>query len=202
MTERRIVTFNQVSADGYFSDAAGGLDWVVNDPELQRRAVAGMPDTDTLLFGRRTYEAFASFWPGALRDLREPGPHGESKADPAFLAMARWLDATEKLVASRTLARADWNRTKLVSHLDTAAVSALKQQPGKDVMIFGSGSLVTQLSAAHLIDEYRFVVCPVLLGSGQSLLRGVDLRSKLRLAEALPLPTGNVLLTYTRACVD
>jgi dihydrofolate reductase len=197
MTQRRIVMFNQVSADGFFSDSSGGLDWVVQDPELQQRAVAGVPETDTILLGRRTYESFAAFWPGVRWDLKSAGPHGENKADPAFLAMARWLNESKKLVASRTLLRPDWNNTELLPALTPQALLQLKQSPGKNVIIFGSGSVVSQLSEAQLIDEYRLVVCPVLLGSGHSLLRGVSLRLKLHLAEALPLRSGNVLLTYT-----
>lgn len=196
MTERRIVMFNQVSADGFFSDSSGGLDWVVSDPEAHRRAVASMPETDAMLFGRRTYENFAAFWPGALKDLKKAGPHGENKADPAFLAMAQWLNETKKLVASRTLARADWNNSEVVPELTPEVVRALKRRPGKDILIFGSGTVVSQLSEALLIDEYRFVVCPVLLGSGQPLLRGVSLRRKLALKEAVALPSGNVLITY------
>jgi dihydrofolate reductase len=199
MTERPIVMFNQISADGYFSDARGALDWVVTDPEIHRRAVARMPEVDALLFGRRTYESFAGFWPGALRDLKAAGPHGENKADPTFLAMARWLNETRKLVASSTLRRAEWEPTEIVPSLNAHVVRAVKQRPGKGILIFGSGSIVSQLSEARLIDEYRFVISPVLLGSGASPLRGVDLRLKLALVEALPLPSGNVLLTYRPA---
>ncbi|RYZ06426.1 MAG: hypothetical protein EOO73_15730 [Myxococcales bacterium] len=196
MTQRRVVMFNQVSADGFFSDSNGGLDWVVSDPEVHRRAVASMPATDAMLFGRRTYENFAAFWPGALEQMNEAGPHGENKADPGFVAMARWLDRTKKLVASRTLSRADWNNSKIVPELTPAVVRALKREPGKDILIFGSGTVVSQLSAAGLIDEYRFVVCPVLLGSGRPLLQGAALRLKLSLKEAVALPSGNVLVTY------
>jgi dihydrofolate reductase len=199
MTERRIVMFNQVSADGFFSDSEGGLDWVVSDPELHRRAVASMPHTDTLLLGRRTYENFAAFWPGALNDLKKAGPHGENKADPGFLAMAEWLNETKKLVASRTLSRVEWNNSELIPELEPSVVRSLKRQPGRGILIFGSGTLVSQLTEARLIDEYRFVVCPVLLGSGHSLLRGVSSRLQVHLAEAAPLPSGNVLLTYTSA---
>lgn len=198
MTERRIVMFNQVSADGFFSDPSGGLDWVVNDPELQAQAVAGMPRSDTILLGRRTYDNFAGFWPDALRDLNQAGPHGESPTDPAFVAMARWLNDTRKLVFSRTLRRAAWNNTEVLGELDATSLRALKRGPGKDILLFGSGSIVTQLSEQRLIDEYRFVVCPVLIGSGHTLFRSDRLRLGLELLSAQPLPSGNVLLTYAK----
>jgi dihydrofolate reductase len=196
MTERRIVMFNQVSADGFFSDRAGGLGFIVSDPEVHRRAVASMPEADTVLFGRHTYENFAAFWPGALKELKKAGPHGENRADPAFVAMAQWLNESKKLVASRTLTRAEWNNSEVVPHLDAQTVRALKQRAGKDILVFGSGTVVSQLSAARLIDEYRFVVCPVLLGAGRSLLSGASLELKLSLKEAVALPSGNVLMTY------
>lgn len=196
MTERRIVMFNQVSADGFFSDAQGGLDWVVNDPEVHARAVQGMPETDAMLLGRRTYDNFAAFWPHALENLEKPGPHGENKADPAFAAMARWLHTTKKLVPSRTAKDLGWNNTELLPSLTPERIQTLKRQLGKDILIFGSGSVVTQLSEHGLIDEYRFVVCPVLLGSGKSLLQSASARGALTLIESQAFRSGNVMLTY------
>ncbi len=199
MNQRRIVMFNQVSADGYFSDADGGLDWVVSDPEIHARAVEGMPHTDTILFGRRTYEQFAAFWPHALENLNVSGPHGSNKADPSFSAMAHWLNDTKKLVFSKSLEQASWNRTEVLAELDPKHVARLKQAPGKDLLIFGSGSIVSQLTEHGLIDEYRFVVCPVLLGEGNTLLGEMATRVSLKLSEATPFKSGNVMLTYRRA---
>ncbi len=127
MSQRRIVMFNQVSADGYFSDPNGGLDWVVSDPEIHARAVKSMPHTDTILFGRRTYEQFASFWPNALKDLSVAGPHGSSKRDPAFSAMAHWLNDTRKVVFSKSLKQAAWNQSESWDEVDTKRIDALKQ---------------------------------------------------------------------------
>jgi dihydrofolate reductase len=199
MTERRIVMFNQVSADGFFSDPEGRVDWAVSDSEVQRRALAGMPKTDCMLFGRRTYQQFASFWPDALKDQDSEGPHGESKRDPAFVAMARWLDETRKLVFSKTLTRVSWHNSELRTELDPEAIRRLKREPGKDLLIFGSGSLISQLSEQRLIDEYRFVVSPLLLGKGRTLLGDMADRVQLRLALAEPFASGAVMLTYTRA---
>lgn len=199
MSARRIVMFNQVSADGFFSDPEGGLDWVVSDPEIHARAVAGMSTTDTILFGRLTYEQFASFWPGALENLNTEGPHGSDKRDPAFAAMANWLNDTKKLVFSTSLREARWHNSEILPTLDAQSVAKLKQQPGKDLLIFGSGSVVSQLSQHGLIDEYRFVVCPLLLGEGRTLLGDLSKRVSLELLEAQAFRTGNVMLTYRRA---
>jgi len=199
MTERRISMFNQVSADGFFSDSKGGLDWVVSDPEIHEQAVSGMPQTDTILFGRKTYEMFASFWPTALKDQDEPGPHGSRKADPAFAAMANWLNDTHKLVFSRSLKNPTWSHSEVVSELEPERIAAMKKTPGRGMLLFGSGSIVTQLSQHGLIDEYRFVVCPVLLGKGRTLLGDLSERVNLKLIEAKPFRSGNVMLTYGRA---
>lgn len=199
MTQRRIVMFNQVSADGFFADAEGGLDWVVSDPELQRRAVAGMPHSDAILFGRRTYERFASFWPHALDRLESPGPHGENKLDASFVAMARWLNASQKLVFSKSLPRASWGPSEIFTEVNVEQLAALKRATGKNLLIFGSGSIVSQLSAHGLIDEYRFVVSPLLLGRGKTLLGELTPSVALKLVSAEAFASGNVLLTYSRA---
>jgi len=199
MTQRRIVMFNQVSADGFFSDPQGGLDWVIQDPEIQGRAVAGMPQCDTVLFGRKTYQQFASFWPTALKDMDTEGPHGGSKKDPSFSAMAHWLNDAKKLVFSKSLRTAPWNNSEIFAELDPKEIAALKKKPGKDALVFGSGSLVSQLSEHGLIDEYRFVVSPLLLGSGKTLLGDLSKRVSLKLAESQPFSSGCVMLTYTLA---
>src|SRR6185503_5371413 len=99
---RKIVMFNRVSADGYFADANGGLGWVVPDPELDRAAGEGMPNTDTILFGRRTYEMFESFWPKVAADpASATDPHSGVAPSPGLLAMARFIDAAAKVVFSR-----------------------------------------------------------------------------------------------------
>ena len=150
------------------------------------------------MFGRHTYEQFASFWPGALQNLDSSGPHGESKRDPAFSAMAHWLNDSRKLVFSRSLKQVDWHASELVDELTPGAVRALKQQAGKNILIFGSGSIVAQLSEHGLVDEYHFVVCPVLLGQGRNLLADMGQHVSLKLLEASAFGSGNVLLTYQR----
>lgn len=197
MSERRIVMFNQVSADGYFSDAEGSVDWVVSDPQIHERAVAGMPNTDTILFGRRTYQQFESFWPHALSS--GASVHGSHPASPAMRSMAQWINGSRKVVVTRSLTRVSWQHSEIMPDLSLQSVRALKQHPGKDMIIFGSGSLVSQLTELSLIDEYRFVISPVLLGAGRSLIADVARRTRLVLRDHAALPSGNVLLTYGRA---
>jgi len=104
-------------------------------------------------------------------------------------------DAT-KLVFSRTLKEVTWNSARLVRELDVDEITALKQRPGKNMMIFGSASIVSQLTQHGLIDEYQFVVCPVFLGDGRRLLEGTSQSVKLELLETRKYPSGDISLRY------
>jgi dihydrofolate reductase len=103
-----------------------------------------------------------------------------------------------KLVFSRTLKDATWRNSRLLRKLDPREIETIKRQPGKDMIIFGSGSVVSQLTQQGLIDEYQFAVCPILLGSGRPLLSDVSKRLRLALLEAKALPSGDVMLRYVR----
>jgi dihydrofolate reductase len=199
-SRRRIVTFDNVSADGYFAAPDGNLDWVVPDDEVYASATERMPNVDTMLFGRRTYQMFQSFWPHALDDSPAPlDPHDARRRSPAVRQQAVWINETPKVVFSRTLKDVTWKNSRLLPELDPREVEAMKGQPGNDMIIFGSGSIVSQLTRHGLIDEYMFVVNPIVLGSGRPLLSGVPTRSKLILQEAREFKSGNVMLRYARA---
>ena len=196
---RRIVMFNWLTADGYFAGPDGNLNWVVPDEEQARAAVASIASSDTVIFGRVTYERFERFWPHAVEDSSTAAdPHRPGQRSREHRAIAIWLNETTKLVFSRTLKDATWKNSRLLHELDPREVEAMKKQPGKDMMIFGSGSIVSQLTEHGLIDEYQFVVCPMFLGSGRSLLTGVSKSMRLELLEARKYPSGDVLLRYAR----
>jgi dihydrofolate reductase len=196
---RRIVMFNRVTMEGYFAGADGNLDWVVPDEELDRSAAEAIEhaDTDTILFGRRTYEQFEAFWPQALDDAPSgPNPHDTARRSPEMRAMAVMLNEATKLVFSRSLKEVRWSNAHLLHELDPREIEAMKTQPGKDMIVFGSGSIVSQLTEHGLIDEYQFVINPILLGSGRPLLSGVSKSVKLNLLEAKGFPSGNMMLRY------
>lgn len=196
---RRIVTFNRVTADGYFAGPDGNLDWVVPDDEADKAGAEAIPGFDTILFGRRTYEQFAGFWPRAVDDSPAvPDPHGAGRRSGAMHAMAIWLNEATKFVFSRTLQDVMWRNSRLLHELDPREIAAMKMQPGKDMIVFGSGSVISQLTQHGLIDEYQFVVSPILLGSGRPLLAGVSKSLRLDLLEAKAYQSGNVMLRYAR----
>ena len=196
---RRIVMFNRVSADGYFAALDGNLDWVVPEEQLDKAGADSLSDSDTILLGRRTYEMFESFWPHALDDASTAAdPHNAGRRSPEIRAMAVWINNATKLVVSKTRKEVTWKNSRLLRELDPREIDAIKREPGKTIMIFGSGSIVSQLTQHDLIDEYHFIVGPMLLGSGHSLVTGVSKRSKLNLLEAKQYPSGNVALRYAR----
>ena len=196
---RQIVMFNRVTADGYFSGPDGNLDWVVPEEELDKAAAEGLGGADTILFGRRTYELFERVWPHVLDDSpTAPDPHDPGRRSPQLHAIAVWINEATKLVFSRTRKDVTWHNSRLLHEFNPVEIEALKKQPGKGIMIFGSGSLVSQLTQHGLIDEYHFVVNPILLGSGRPLISDVSKSSKLELLEARAFPSGNVRLRYKR----
>jgi len=197
---RRILVFDRVSVDGCFSGPDGGLGWTVPDDEVDKLGADGIPHVDTMLFGRRTYEMFAAFWPRVLDEpAPAPDPHDPRRRSPHMRAFARSLDESTKLVFSRTLKEATWKNTRLLPELDPRAIAALKREPGKDIMVFGSGSVVSQLTEHGLVDEYQLVVSPVLLGGGRPLVGGLPSSVRLAFLEARTFESGNVMLRYGRA---
>jgi len=196
---RRIVAFNRVSADGYFSAPDGNLNWVVPEEEIDKQATQNMSGQGTLMFGRRTYEMFASFWPHQLdQPAGAEDPHSPGRRPPEMHAMAVYINDAIKIVFSRTLKDVRWKNSRLLGKFDPREVERIKQEPGGDIMIFGSGTIVSQLAQNDLIDEYQFVTGPVLLGDGKSLTSGISKTVPLTLVEAKPYKSGNVMLRYQR----
>jgi dihydrofolate reductase len=194
---RKIVVFDRFSADGYFSATDGALDWAVPDADLDKGAAGKLGDSDTMLFGRRTYDMFESFWPHVLKDpATAPDPHNPGRHTPEMRSLAEWINAAKKIVFSTTRGEVSWTNSELRRDIVPREIEALKAQPGKTIMLFGSGSVVSRLSELGLIDEYQLVVCPVLLGGGRSLVSGMAGRVSLELLEARPFPSGNVMLRF------
>ena len=137
---------------------------------------------DALLLGRVTYEGFAKAWP----TMEGTGDYGER------------MNSLPKYVASTTLDAVEWNATLITGPL-TDAVAALRQQPGQDVLIFGSGQLVHTLMQHNLIDEYRLMVHPIVMGSGKRLFLEGSARKGLQLIETKVFSSGIVVLTYRPA---
>ena len=182
---RRLVVFNNVTLDGYFSGQNGDISWAKGhqDPEFKAFAAENAKGGDVLVFGRITYELMMSYWPTPIA----------SKNDPI---VAEQMNNLPKVVFSRTLDKASWNNTKLVKGDLAAEIQKMKKEPGEDMAIMGSGSIVSQLAQEGLIDEYQIVVNPIVLGKGRTMFGGIEKELTLKLTKTRPFGNGNVLLCY------
>ena len=186
---RKIVMFNLISLDGYFAGEDGNIDWHMVDDEFNEFAINQTSEFRGIIFGRTTYELFESFWPVALKD---------PKTSPEDRKIAQMIDDVWKIVFSKSLKQASWKNTKLYHEIDPKEVKKWKQYDGKDIAIFGSGTIVQQFANLGLIDEYRILFNPVILGKGKPLFKDVK-QQNLKLVSTRSFKNGNVLLTYQLA---
>jgi dihydrofolate reductase len=153
------------------------------DEEFNELAIEQLNSADVLLFGRVTYELMASYWPTPAATTNDP-------------IVADKMNGLPKIVFSKTLSSVEWQNTRLVKENIAEEISKLKQQPGKDLIIFGSSDLAATLIQHGLIDEYRIMVNPVVLGNGKSLFKGIHHKLDLKLLKTRTFSSGNVLLYY------
>lgn len=172
-----------ISLDGFFEGPNREIDWHNVDEEFNEYAIDLLDNVDVLLFGRVTYELMANYWPTLSATTDDP-------------IVASKMNSLPKIVFSRTLEKADWNNTRLVKENIAEEVSKLKQQPGKDLAIFGSSDLALSFIKLSLIDEYRIIVNPLVLGEGKSLFKGISDKLTLKLLKTKTFNSGNVLLYY------
>jgi dihydrofolate reductase len=178
---RNIIVSNYVTLDSLFAGPNGEIDWFIWDEEIARYSRDLLGSIDTILFGRVTYELMAGYWPAATTE------------DPIITDK---MNNLPKVVFSRTLEKANWKNTKLVREINKDDILKMKQQPGKDMVIYGSGSIVSALAQLGLIDDYRIFVNPIILGSGKPLFKNLAERMTLKLIETKTFESGVVLLHY------
>jgi len=179
---RKVIVSNLMSLDGFFEGPNHELDWFVVDQEFFEYARDMLRGVDTILFGRKTYQHMADYWPSAPAE-----------------EIADQMNNLPKIVFSRTLESAEWQNSTLVKNDAVAEISKLKQLPGKDMVILGSASLASFLLQQGLIDEYRVILNPVLLGSGRPLFQDVKQRLRLKLSRTKLFGSGVVVLYYQSA---
>jgi dihydrofolate reductase len=179
---RKIVAGLIISLDGVV-EAPNEWHFPYFDDEVGQEVGAQMAAADTMLLGRRTYEEFAAYW-----------PHQSSDVPPAD-----YMNNTPKLVVSTTLKTLEWQNSTLISGDVAQALSRLKQQPGKNIGITGSATLVRSLLRDNQLDELRLLVHPIVVGSGKRLFDDSGGRVPLKLVESKTFGTGVVALTYAPA---
>ncbi|WP_405144500.1 dihydrofolate reductase family protein [Sphaerisporangium sp. NBC_01403] len=184
---RKVIYWIHSSVDGFIDGPEGELDWPAMGPELSAYSLGLDDRVDTFLYGRGVWEGMSQFWPQA-----------ESMSDDEHdLAFAPIWRETPKVVFSRTLEKADW-KTRVINGDIAEALTELKRQPGKDLLLTGGSNLAAALTEHGLIDEYHIAVHPVVLGGGRPLFADQKDRINLRLVESRILDGRTVLLHYQR----
>lgn len=186
---RKVIVSEFVTLEGVMEDPGGaekfkhgGWTWPYWNNEIGKFKLDELFASDVLLLGRVTYQGFAAAWP--------------SRTDKE--GFADRMNSLPKFVVSATLDKAEWNNSKLIRGNVAEEVSRVKQQPGQDILIAGSGALVRTLMRHDLIDEYRLLVYPVVVGSGKRLFEGLNERLNLKHISARTFSSGVVALCYQR----
>jgi dihydrofolate reductase len=182
---RKLLVFNSVTVDGYFTDKNGDMSWAHkhDDPEWNAFTAENAKSGGELLFGRVTYDLMASFWPTPA-------------AAKMFPEVAEGMNKSPKVVFSRKMDQASWNNTRVIKGDLAEEIRKLKQAPGDGLVLMGSGSIISQIALAGVIDEYQMVVNPLALGKGRTMFDGIKDQLNLTLASTRAFKNGNVLLTY------
>ncbi len=180
----QLTSFTFITLDGYFEGPQkGNISWHRHDAEEGAYAVEMLQKGNTLLFGRVTYEQMAGYWP-TPDALQHNG------------ALAGGMNDAPKIVFSRTLKQAAWNNTTLLRDNLVAEVKDRKERG--NITLLGSGSILTQLAEADLIDEYQIMIDPVAIGGGSSLFKDLQRRLDLRLLDTQVFSSGVILVRYCR----
>ncbi len=182
---RKLRMQNRISIDGFFASfdkKTNGMEWFVQDPGIEK-AAHKLGTADTLILGKNTFVIFERTWVPMLTD---------PKAPPPMKKLAQELTKMKKIVFSTTMKTASWENTTFYNSDLPGVVKKLKRQKGADIMIMGSGSVVQQLTKAGLIDEYAFIVTPIIAGEGKPLFQDAS-QLKLELMSTKHFASGNVL---------
>jgi len=183
---RKLIVSNTISVDGFFEGPNRDLSGFTFDTQMFEPMESIFDRSDMVLMGRHTYEFFAAYWPDKT-----------AADDPA----ADFMNKSTKMVFSKTLTEVPWGKWQNISLVRDGmeeTVAKLKQESGKNIVIFASSSIVSALSQADLVDEYRFIVNPIIFGAGRQLFDGITTKHPLRLKSVNALRSGIVILDYER----
>lgn len=170
-----------VTLDGFYEGEDHDISWHNADEEFTKFAEEQLDESDTLIFGRKTYEIMASYWPTKHAMAEDHGT-------------AVRMNKLQKVVFSHDVFNVDWENTVVSTDL-VAKIKELKSQEGKNIAVLGSSHLGKEMLEAGLLDEVRIMVNPVFIGKGSTIFEG--LRKNLKLTSTRTFKNGNVLLTYS-----
>jgi dihydrofolate reductase len=178
---RKVIVSNLVTLDGFFEGPKGELDWFIVEEEFFDYVKEMFKTIDTILYGRKTYKLMEEYWPAAEDN------------DPTI---THFMNKLQKIVFSKTLGKAKWNNSKIIKENIAEEIHEMKKLPGKDMVIFGSGEIVSFLTNQGLIDEYRVILNPVILGEGNPMFKNINDKIKLNLFKSKKLKSGVMILYY------
>lgn len=194
---RKVILSMMVSLDGSIAGPGDNLEWFRTDEDFEEEMLGLLGSVDAMLFGRVAYEMLGAYWPGAGADSSSDAPGGfTSKARQ--IEFARLMNTLPKIVYSRTLAKADWTPVRVVRDNVAEDLTRMKQEPGKDLVLFAGADIATTFTNLDLFDEYRLMVHPIVIGRGLPLFKGVTADRELRLVRSRTFSSGVVLLQYER----
>ena len=177
---RHVIVDSLISLDGFFAGPRDEIDWFLFDEESMEWSREILRSAGTVLFGRVTYEGMAEYWPTV----------------PETEYLSERLNHLPKMVFSRTLVRAAWSPTTIVAASPVETVARLRHEPGQDLVVLGSSSVVSALLRAGLVDDFRLRIQPIILGAGRPLFANQSERHHLRLLSARTFDSGVVALRY------
>ncbi len=194
---RKLILSMMTSLDGGTARPDGDLGWFRSDPDLEAELIGVLRRVDGMFFGRVAYQELAAFWPTAGKDDADDAPGGFTSRE-SRLESARLMNTIPKLVVSRTLERLDWGPGRVVNGDLAGTVTAMKREPGRDLVLFAGATVAAAFLNLDLFDEIRLYVHPIVLGPGKRLFDAIRAEHPLTLSRATPFPSGVVLLNYTR----
>lgn len=186
---RRLVLFMHCSLDGFVTDRNGDMNWILIDESMFEIASQRTKESDTALYGRVTWQMMENYWPDAAK---QPNP---TKHD---IEHSAWYNNVTKVVASRTLKDSNLINTKIIKDNLTQEVGRMKEQQGRDIVMFGSPSTAHALMAENLIDDYWLFINPILLGGGTPLFKDISEVRKLNLVNSEVFPSGVICIHYNK----
>ena len=171
---RKIILFMHMSLDGFVCGPNGELDWAtINYDEIGKFLISDLlKNVDSMIIGRNLFQGFESYWPSVAKN---------SEASKDLRDFAQWIDEAPKYVFSKTLKIVGWQNSTIFSGDLAEEVQKLKQQPGKDIVVFGGAEFAAGLVRLGLVDEYRLKLEPVVLGTGKPLFQNIADRMRLKL---------------------
>jgi dihydrofolate reductase len=186
---RKLIVSMNITLDGFMSGPHCELDWHFNswNEEMAQVAAEQLSRADTIILGRITYRAMARYWPLQAQSL------ACARQDIAFADM---MNTYAKIVFTKTLQQSEWNNSKLVKTSIAREIASLKQQPGKEMIIYGSGKIVAALMQLNMIDEYQLWIHPVILGKGKPFFGKLRDNIGIKLVSTTTFSSGVVMMRY------